>query len=496
MKTQIVQLQGHDDVISIRDKLAWAKAPRILLAWPRRGQVDVRPLDLVLLRRNAATLGTELGLVTRDREIRAAAHRLGIPVFKTSSEAQHTDWPVAESLALRRRRPRLDLRALRAALPPAELLPFTELPEARFALFAAAVLSVLAIMLVFVPSADVKLDPPLQTQSLVLPVSAEPDVTHVNVSGTLPARSVSVTLELSGTVPVTGQIDAAGDRARGTVEFSNLTNAAVSVPAGTILLTGGTPPVEFATTEAAKVSAGARQAANVGVLAVLGGAGGNVDAGAITSFQSPLGLQLSVTNPAATSGGADRVNAAPSAQDRKDLRASLMSKLEDQARVQLPGKLTSGDIFFPSTLQTDKVLEETYTPPSGQPGKELTLLLRVQFSASYAAAQDLQELANLALDASLPADEVPQPGSLQLTSDSSLFSGPNGVTRWRMKAERQVHAQVSPFQVIGLVQGQTSGAAAQRLTQAYSLQDAPQIAIRPFWWPWLPYLPFRITVTG
>ena len=77
MKTQLIPLETHDDLISIRDKMSWAKTPRILLVWPSKGQVGVRPLDLTLLRRHAVSLGAELGLVTRDAEIYAAARRMG-----------------------------------------------------------------------------------------------------------------------------------------------------------------------------------------------------------------------------------------------------------------------------------------------------------------------------------------------------------------------------------------------------------------------------------
>jgi hypothetical protein len=72
LKTQLIPLETHDDVISIRDKMSWAKTPRMLLVWPAKGRVDVRPLDLTLLRRHATSLGAELGLVTRDAEICAS----------------------------------------------------------------------------------------------------------------------------------------------------------------------------------------------------------------------------------------------------------------------------------------------------------------------------------------------------------------------------------------------------------------------------------------
>ena len=46
MKTQIITLESHDDLISVRDKLSWAKTPRILLVWPKYEDVTLRLLDL------------------------------------------------------------------------------------------------------------------------------------------------------------------------------------------------------------------------------------------------------------------------------------------------------------------------------------------------------------------------------------------------------------------------------------------------------------------
>ena len=98
MKTQLIQLESHDDIISIRDKMSWAKTPRILLVWPRKGRVGVRPFDLVLLRRHAESLGAELGLVTHDAEIRAAARPMALPVFSKTGHAQRKPWPLRESV--------------------------------------------------------------------------------------------------------------------------------------------------------------------------------------------------------------------------------------------------------------------------------------------------------------------------------------------------------------------------------------------------------------
>src|SRR3990172_7820961 len=88
MKTQIITLESHDDLISVRDRLSWAKTPRILLVWPKYEQVTLRVLDLKILQRHADSFGAQLGLVTRRTNVRRDAESLGIPVFESTSAAQ------------------------------------------------------------------------------------------------------------------------------------------------------------------------------------------------------------------------------------------------------------------------------------------------------------------------------------------------------------------------------------------------------------------------
>src|SRR5512141_707146 len=95
MKTQIITLESHDDLISVRDKLSWAKTPRILLVWPKYEKVTLRLLDLKVLQRHADSLGARLGLVTRRSNVRRDAESLGIPVFRSTTDAQKEAWPYA-----------------------------------------------------------------------------------------------------------------------------------------------------------------------------------------------------------------------------------------------------------------------------------------------------------------------------------------------------------------------------------------------------------------
>ncbi|MGC1377779.1 MAG: baseplate J/gp47 family protein, partial [Anaerolineales bacterium] len=434
MKTQLILLETHDDAISIRDKMSWAKTPRILLVWPRKGRVDVRPFDLTLLRRHALALGAELGLVTRDSEIRAAARRMDLPVFSKASQAQRKTWPLRATVhpkrpALDADSPRLDLRAVRAALPDPD--PFAGWSAAaRLVVFSLGVLAVLLIPLFFMPSAEIRLDAPTRPQSVKIDVSAEPDAAQVSLAGVIPSRLLTFDVEMNDSMRASGETVAPNQAAEGTVRFTNLGAAAVDVPVGTVVLTLSDPPARFATLEATQVPLGNGSIAYARVRALALGSAGNVPVAAVTAFEGPLGLSLGVINLSPMRGGADLAMAAPTDADRQTLHNRLLAAIQTQAKSRLAAQLKNGDVVFASSFGFSKVLDETYKPAPGEPGGKLTLTMRAEFHAHYAAAADLEQLAARALDASLPVGYEPAAGSLQVSAASPLFGGADGLARW------------------------------------------------------------------
>ena len=97
MKTYVVQLEDHDDVISAGDKITWSKARRVLLIWPRAGRVLERQVDLLLLQRRCQALGAQFAVVTNSGAVRANARALGISVFASAEQAQRANWRVSRA---------------------------------------------------------------------------------------------------------------------------------------------------------------------------------------------------------------------------------------------------------------------------------------------------------------------------------------------------------------------------------------------------------------
>src|SRR5512143_3130856 len=182
MKTQIITLESHDDLISVRDRLSWAKTPRILLVWPKYEKVTLRQVDLKVLQRHASSLGAQLGLVTRQRRVREDAESLGIPVFESTGQAQRLSWPKPRRRRLPRHTPVKDLREKRSQLPASEEA-WRALPAVRVGAFAFGVLAVLVLVALFIPRASVQLTPVSKIQSVSLPVIASPSVNAVFITG-------------------------------------------------------------------------------------------------------------------------------------------------------------------------------------------------------------------------------------------------------------------------------------------------------------------------
>lgn len=491
MKTQIITLESHDDLISVRDRMSWAKTPRILLVWPKYEKVTLRQVDLKVLQRHALSLGAQLGLVTRARRVRQEAETLRIPVFESTGQAQRLAWPKPRRRRWAQRPPRKDLREQREQVLVREEA-WRMHPAVRVGGFIVGVAAVLVLVALFIPRAEVVLHPQSKTQSVVLPVIAGRSIESVFITGTIPAREKRVIVEGTQTVIVTGQGVTPQSQARGRVTFRNLTQQAVTIPTGTVVRTEDN--IRFETTRAGEVSAGVDETLELPVIAVESGRSGNVDAETIVVVEGRLGLSLSVTNPEPLSGGRETPSVQASDADRERAKEALLEKLEEGARAQLEEELQTGDVLFNDTFEVSQILSEVYDPPAGAASTKLTLNMQAEFSTLYADASDLTQLAALALNASLPSGFAADSEALSLEPVTQPILNDDGFTRWTVRAERRIVQQISYAQVTQLIQGISARRAQTLLENRLTLEDAPKIHLSPSWWPWVPIVPFRISV--
>jgi hypothetical protein len=491
LKTKIITLESHDDLISVRDKLSWAKTPRILLVWPKYEKITLRLLDLKVLQRHADSLGAQLGLVTKRMNVRRDAESLGIPVFATTVAAQKDVW--AESPPRTQRTPtppRRDLRELREQVYVKEAKWRTSL-LGRVITFTAGVAAVLALAGLFVPRAAVTLNPEAQAVTLVIPVSASVDTESVSLSGEIPAQVMSMIVSEEQTVPVLNRISIPKDKATGIAQFVNLGADEILIPAGTVVATNTL--IRFATINEARLPGGADEIVEVKIEAVDAGEKGNIAAEAINIIEGALGLSAKVTNPDPTIGGANEEVPGASEEERAALREKVSSALLSKAEEQIRASLEEGDLFIADTLKLTAIQREEFTPAPGEPGAELTFSMQAEFSAHYILAQDIESLASSTLTASIPQEFSPT-GEMAFTPLETPATDSDGVTRFSLQASQDTARIIDMAQVFNLIRGREVKSAALAMKETFSLQNEPQIVVTPSWWQWLPLIPFNISV--
>ena len=492
MKTQIITLELHDDLISVRDRMSWAKSPRILLVWPKFERITLRPVDLRVLQSHARILGAELGLVTRIPNVKRSAQGFGIPVFGTTAAAQREAWPPHRARkSLRPQKARPNLRAMKDQGKVKEA-KWRSNSIVRVGFFTVGVLAVLSVSALFIPRASIQLTPSSQQQSITIPVSANPEIESVFISGSVPARQTSALVTVTQTMAVTSQGMVPNDKAEGIARFTNLTQNDLTIPAGTVIYTTDSPSVKFQTVNITHLPGGSKNFVEVPIVAVEGGSSGNVAANAIQAIDGNLALSASVANPDPTAGGTDLTATEAADADRQHLHDMAMSMLGQQAKQEIAASIGAHDLLLSNTLTADAPSQEIYDPPAGQPGDTLKLTMSVQYHAQYVTADDLTRLAQTVLDASMPADFVSEPDTLQFSSTNVFTADPSGLTHFDLQAERVLLRQIQSSQVIFLVRGLSPARAKQVLQSDLPLAVPPALEMSPSWWPWMPLIPFRI----
>jgi hypothetical protein len=494
MKTQLIQLDSSDDVISVRDKMGWSQTSRILLVWPEHGQILSRRLDLLLLQRHSTRLGAQLALVTQSPQIKEIAQELQLAVFENTRQAQSTRWRSRRRQARGlRRNPPPDATELRLQHRPAKP-GWQETLAGRSLLFGVGMLALLALILVFIPSASITLQPATITQSITLPVTAGPTIGAVNLAGELPVNIQEIVVEGRDSLTTTGNLMIPGEPASGAAQFTNLTQETVRFPPGVIITTLDAIPIRFTTTRAGSAPAGSGRSVTIPIRAMVPGETGNLPANSLAAIEGELGLSLSVTNLYATHGGSEVSAPAPQERDRRALSARLTDTLRNSALAEMQESLVEGDILLTTTLELADTLEETYAPTAGLPGNQLELTLRLEFQVMTISAANLHALIGPVMDGSLPAGYKPVSGSLSITH--SAFSTPDasGRVEWNISAQRTLQADIVAEAVIQFVLGQPASTISKRLAANLPLADDPDVELYPSWWSRLPYLPFRIKV--
>jgi hypothetical protein len=495
VKVHILYLDPHDDHVSTLDKLGWAKAPRVLIVWPRYGRVLTRRLDLVLLQRNAQQRSKQIGLITHDPDIRSYARELGIPVFDSLDDISEQKWH-------RRVRTRPPIIGRTGPPPPDLLSPPQETARSprirplnkimRLMLAGIALLGIFLLAVVVVPNAEITLTPQTTTQELEITLILDLEIEQPQPDGHIPAHWERIVVEGNLRLATTGSTSVPASYSNGFVTFTNLTSNAVSVPIGTGLRTSEYGDVRFATLEDISLPAERNAEVTAEIQAVSPGLDGNLPAGAINAVEGPLGLVVSVTNPAATSGGTDETRPAVSSSDQDRLERELSDQLLVEASSQIQETLNSDTMLVEGSVRQIQIQEQSYDRQLGEPADSISLTLVLEIEGLTYHREDINPAVKMSLDAALTGEIMPMPETMsyEVVSEPTIIN--NKRASMKILASQETYKTTDFAHLRKIVRGHTPQEAIALLEEISDFSVRPNVVISPAWFPRLPWLELRI----
>lgn len=493
MKAHIIQLEHHDDVVSIADKISWSKTTRVLLVWPKRGTVLIRQMDMVLLQRKALRLGSQLGIVTHNRDVQAMARDAGIAVFTSAVNAQRRSWRLRRGIKRHTWKPtprqpgRVPEREI--SRPSGDFAGWS-----RVVIFSVGIISFLLLVLLFFPTSVVTLHPQRQTQTLNVDVWADPVLKFVNMSGGIPAQWVSVSVDGHESAAASGSTLAANTYATGVVQFSNLTDRQVEVPAGMVVLTLGDPPVRFETQQTVIVPKGLASQVDCPIRALEPGSSGNVGADKITAIEGEFGLRLGVSNSQPVQGGGNVRQPSPTERDYEKLKVTLLEQLAISAKNEIAAQVGDDQVVVDGTLRQVNTIKNVRQPEAGTAASQLNLYMQVQFEALVVNKADIETVARTALEANKPAGYSAFGDTIISDITKSLVMQSEDVARWQINASRELIADYSINELRQHLLGKRVKDVPMLTASLINLVDRPEVRMTPGWLTWMPLLPHQIHV--
>ena len=517
MRLQIIQLEPYDDVVSVRDRLSFIRADRVLLVWPapvNRSAADdlppilTRKLDLVLTQRAASQNGLRLALVTHDPQVIAEASKLNLSVFQSVDDGSRIRWkrPYSQVFANRSRRTETSdpyelLEAARRVGRQRQITPAQRRRTQVIRIAAAVILTVTLLggAYTVLPAATVRIYPAHDQLTTTVKLTADPTLIVENVdTGHVPANlAKDILIERQATLSTSGMLDVPNTVASGIVIFSNPTSKAVNVPKGTVVTTlSAVDAARFQTTADAVIDASS--SAEVTIQATVDSAGpiGNIEANLITGIEGGLNGVLSVHNPNATQGGTLRSQKVVTTTDQNKLLALVRQQIVTTAVADI--SLSQDQFIVPGSI---RILEErpewtTFSAFAGDAADSLTLTLKARIQALIVDQSGARKAAYVNLARQLGTRQiVVESVNYQLGRVDPINSA--GQATFLMTASAEAISPIDPDTARSQIAGLTVNDAQTVLGQTWLLdpQRAPTFNIQPAFLARLPLLPVRINVS-
>jgi len=502
---QVIYLEVEDDMPAVRELLEGAQAKRVLLVVPKGCDTFRQTVNLRVLRRYAANMGLDVGLVTGDSRTRQLAKEEGFAVLSSVGRGQRRRWRGGmprRSAAQQAAAARVDgLRYGRGDVGYGDKAIVWAGRFLGIVLFAVLLLVVVGLAVLVIPEGKVTLAPYRQPIEVSLDLRADPDVEESSLEKlTIPARIVQAQVEQTGEIATSNKKDAPDTPATGTIIFINQTAQGLEIPPGALVRTSTGTTVRFTTVTTASLEGRIGAKAEAQIEAMEPGPVGNVPAATITTVEtSALRDKVRVTNERPTQGGGVKQVGVVTREDMDRLKAQLLQQLQDRAYAELLDQLKEGE-FLPEASLTTEIMAEVYDQFLDSEADTLQMQMRILASSTAVNRANANGLAYEALKDRIPAGYNLESEDIEFTLDEKQARMDGRSVLVQAKAVAYLVTAVDRGQVRSAVAGLPPEEAEQVLADSFTLGGLPQVEIRPDWikrFKWLnrvPWLPFRIQV--
>jgi hypothetical protein len=501
-------LELDDEITDAVARLRAAKDDRVVFVVPAGSRIGTGRINFRLLAREAVARDLKIALVSGDAQVRALAASAGLPVYASVGDSERgaaNEGPL-----------RLDITeppedgtdptatVTTAPGPGAGVRTAGSRPvrrprsRRRKAAMAGGVLALIAVvgggtvltLYRSVPTASIRLAlAPRALGPVALAITVSTSRPTDPEAGNVQGQLATAVVRDEAVVTATHELNLS-NRARGTVVFTNTSQAPVPIPELTAVATP--EGIRFLTQDAIQaIPPGAT--ASVEVRAEQQGDAGNVGAGTITVIVEPaiaaqLGEGGGVTNPDPTKDGQTEATTVFGQDDYDRAVEELAAKLEARLAGAVPD-VPEGVVAFPGTAQRigDVEVGQPASAIVGVQGKQTTIAGSLAANVLTASEAQIQDVAQRMVAAAAAPDEV-VPGAVITLGEPTVE---NGEARYGATGDALVYGlRVTEDALREQVRSKTI-AEAQRILGEYGTAT---ITLSPDWLPALPDDPNRIEI--
>jgi hypothetical protein cdiviTM7_03019 len=521
MNKDVIHIDTEDDITSIIGKIKSSKERIIALVPPRRIGVLQSAVNIRLLARAAKSADKRVVIITSDNVLAGLAATADIPVAKTLQSKPEIaeipalkvddndvidggQLPVGDMADSAHKKPKDDKGASGANASDAAnknkspgnsaksnkkkpKIPDFNVFRKKFALIGGGVL-LLIIFLVwatwFAPHATVIITAKTTGVKVSETVKLTTDDTVSAKNDSIKVQKRELQKEISVEFAATGKKNV-GEKATGSVRFSNSSKNSVTIAAGTILKNNDLSYVlsSSVTVPAATLSWDCSDrtcsgTATASVRAAEGGSQYNAASGSMSI--SVDGIKASLMSP--TSGGTDKTATVVTASDVASAKSKLNEQKDNSLKNQLAGSFGSS-----AKVITDSYSENRSDPvPSVAVDSEASgsVLLKSTITASMLAA-DKSDIKSF-IDAKIREDDIGDKKSQKIydsgvdKAEFSQFTDRGGIKSLVVTANGKIGPEINESKVKEQAKGRTYGDVQSSIESIEGVEDV-DVKFSPFW---------------